>query len=97
VEIASGERSKRVLTIDPALRESLGKRPRDEANLIVRVSGDLEQRAVLLAQRGVQVKHHLRLTKALAIRCTGETALQLLNLPWVERVEEDRPVRAMGG
>lgn len=86
-----------MLMIDPALRESLSKRPQDEADLIVRVSGDLEQRAVLLAQRGVQVKHQLRLTHALAIRCTGQAALELLSLPWVERVERDRPVRAMGG
>jgi hypothetical protein len=86
-----------VVTIDPVLKESLGTRPREWANLIVRVSGDIEQRAVLLSQRGVQIKHQLRLTKALAIRCSGEAALQLLNLPWVERIEEDRPVRAMGG
>jgi hypothetical protein len=87
----------RVLTIDPVLRESLGNQPRELVNLIVRVSGDLEQRAVLLSQRGVQIRHQLRLTKALAVRCSGEAALKLLSLPWVERIEEDRPVRAMGG
>jgi len=86
-----------VLTIDPQLRESLQGQPRGLVNLIVRVSGDLEQRAVLLAQRGVQIRHHLRLTKALAVRCTGEAALQMLQLPWIDRIEEDRPVRAMGG
>lgn len=86
-----------MLTIDPALRESLGHRPSEWANLLVRVSGDLEQRAVLLSQRGVQIRRQLRLTRSLAVRCTGEVALQLLSLPWVERLEEDRPVRAMGG
>lgn len=86
-----------MVTIDPDLKESLSSRPRERFSLIVRVSGDIEQRAVLLSQREVQIKHQLRLTRALAIHCTGEVALQLLNVPWIERIEEDRPVRAMGG
>ena len=43
---------------------------------------------------GFQVKRSFRLTNSISLRGTGKQALQLLDIPWVTRVEPDRPVHA---
>lgn len=81
--------------LDPQLRARLLARPDAPAALIVRVSGDLEQRADQVARRGLAVERRLRLIGGLALRATGRQALALAAEPWVLRIEEDREVRAL--
>ena len=81
--------------LDPQLKARLQARPDTPAALIVRVSGDLEQRADEVARRGLLVQRRLRLIGALALRATGRQALELAAEPWVLRIEEDREVRAL--
>ena len=69
--------------------------PTRKVDLIVRVKGDLDKRSAPLAGRGAEVKYRFRLTSSLALRCSGRVALALLEEPWVERVESDRPVKAL--
>ena len=81
--------------LDPQLRARLQARPDTPAALIVRVSGDLEQRADDVARRGMRVERRLRLIGGLALRATGRQALDLAGEQWVLRIEEDREVRAL--
>ena len=77
------------------LREEWLDDPKKKVDLIVRVRGDLDKRSATLARRGAEVKYRFRLTSSLAVRCSGRVALALLEEPWVERVESDRPVKAL--
>jgi len=77
------------------LRKEWLEHPRKKVDLIVRVKGDLDQRSAALVGRGAEVRYRFRLTGSLALRCTGRVALALLEEPWVERVEPDRPVKAL--
>ncbi len=81
--------------LDPRLRTRLQANPDATAYLIVRVAGDLEQRAQELCSRGVTVQRRLRLISALAVRSTGRQALSLAGEHWVLSIEEDREVRAI--
>jgi hypothetical protein len=76
------------------LRKEWLEHPRKKVDLIVRVKGDLDERSATLVGRGAEVRYRFRLTGSLALRCTGRVALALLEEPWVERVEPDRPVKA---
>ncbi len=80
--------------IDPQLSARLRADPDAAVGLIVRVAGDLDQRAADLARRGLAVGRRLRLIGALAVRASGRSALALAAAPWVIRIEEDREVRA---
>ena len=81
--------------ISVEIREAWIESPDKKVDLIVRVAGDLEERSATLAERGAEVKRRLRLTGSVAIRCSGRVALALLDESWVERVEPDRPVKAL--
>jgi len=69
--------------------------PKKKVDLIVRVKGNLDERSTTLTGRGAEVKYRFRLTSSLALRCSGKVALALVKEPWVERVEPDRPVKAL--
>lgn len=81
---------------DPSLQEMWRKQPDKFVDLIVHVSGNVRERSADLVAHGVEVKRSFGLTHAFSVRCSGRTALQLLALPWVTRIELDRPVRALG-
>ncbi len=83
-------------TVDRATRQAWSSSPRKWVDLIIHVSGDVSERAGALEQRGCKVTRTFRLTRTLGIRCTGRMALELLDKPWVTRVEPDSPVRALG-
>ena len=77
------------------LRKAWLEHPEESIDLIVHVSGNVRQRGAALAARGVKVRRHFGLIGALGIRCKGETALGLLDISWIIRVEPDQPVRAL--
>jgi len=83
-------------SVDRATRQMWSENPRKWVNLIVHVSGDVNERTGALADRGCKITRTFRLTRAIGLRCTGKMALELLDKPWITKVEPDRPVRAMG-
>ena len=83
-------------TVDRATRQAWSANPREWVDLIIHVSGDVAERAATLEARGCKVTRTFRLTRTLGIRCTGKMALEILEQPWVSKVEPDSPVRALG-
>ena len=82
-------------TVDAATRAAWRERPDQMVGLILRVEGDVLERATALEERGVQVRRRLKLTNSISVRCSAREALGLLRLGWIKRVEPDRPVRAL--
>jgi rRNA processing protein Krr1/Pno1 len=78
--------------IERALRARLQERQQGTVRLIIRVTGDMAQATARLAERQVTVLRSFRLINAVAVSCSAETALALLQEPWVQAVEEDRQV-----
>ena len=78
--------------IEPRLRTKLQTVPLDEVRLIVRVEGEMSAANARLAELGVTVLRSFRLIRAVAVRCSGEQALALLQEPCVRLIEEDRQV-----
>jgi hypothetical protein len=83
-------------SVDRSTRDAWSSNPRKWVDLIVHVSGDMGERIDVLTRRGCRITRSFRLTRAIALRCTGRMALELLEQPWVTRVEPDRPVQAVG-
>ncbi len=80
---------------DAQLIQRLQQSPTGEFYLILRVSGDAAEVAESLRGTPVEVRRLLRLIGAVAVRAQGRDALRLLDEPWLVRMEEDQPVRAM--
>ena len=85
-----------VAKTDAETRKDWESHPGKHFDLIIRVKGNVTERLSELEDAGVSVERRFRLTHSLGIRCKGRQALALLDLPWVIRVEPDRPVRAFG-
>ena len=81
--------------VDSLTRKSWKDHPRTLVNLIIHVDGNVRERSAALEKRRVQIKRHFRLTHSLGISCSGKTALGLLSIPWITRIEPDRKVRAL--
>ena len=82
-------------TVDPGLRAAWQQHPDTEVELILHVSGELSALSVALAERGVSVRREFSLTRMVSVRCSGQAALGLANLPGVTRIEADHPVKAL--
>lgn len=80
---------------DAHLIQRLQQSPDADFYLILHVSGDVADVAERLRATPVEVRHVLRLIGAVAVRAPGREALRLLDEPWLVRMEEDRPVRAL--
>ena len=83
-----------MVKIDATIREAWCKHPDEPVDLIIRVVGNMEEHRAALTKRGAKIRRRFRLTRALGVRCSGKTALELLDLPWITRIEPDRPVKA---
>jgi hypothetical protein len=82
--------------INPELEQQLRSMPNRSVDLIVRTAGDTTPRLEWLASNGIQVRHRFRLSPGVAVTCTGQAALTLLDQAWVVSVEPDAPVTTMG-
>lgn len=80
--------------VAPDVRETWVKQPDEPFDLIVHVEGNMQERSQALQALGLQVGRSFRLTHTIGLRGTGKQALQLLDIPWVKRVEPDRTVHA---
>lgn len=81
--------------LDPALRAqliTLGDAPID---LIVRTRDKPEPHLAACAAMGIAVRHRYNLLPGLAVSAPASAALKLADEPWVDRIEADRPVRAL--
>jgi len=78
--------------IEQAFQTRLQRRPEDMVRLIVRVRGDMSPATARLTELGATVLRSFSLIKAVAVSCSAETALALLQEPWVQAIEEDRQV-----
>ncbi len=83
----SGERA-----VEEHLREKLQELGEEEVKLIVRFRGEPEACATRLREMGFEVVREYSLLRAFAVRGKASEALKLRDEPWVEAVEEDRPV-----
>jgi hypothetical protein len=78
--------------LDSTLERHLRQRPDETVRLIVRVSGDVSEATEHLRKRGVAVLRSFSLVPAVVVSCAAETALDLLQEPWVQAMEPDRKV-----
>lgn len=83
------------MKIQENLREKLRASPETEVNLIIKVKDDPAAIASYLTKAGLEVRHILRLTQAIAITGQAKACLALADEPWVESIEEDRKVKAL--
>lgn len=81
--------------IDPQLKQAMHAQPDAMFLLLLRVDVIDASRQQILTARHVTIRRSLTLVPTLAVTCTGSTGLDLLNLPWIHHVEEDRPVYAL--
>lgn len=82
-------------TIDPQLKQAMQARRDDAFHLLLRVDQVDVRCEQALEEHGATVRHRMTLTPTYAVTCSGASGLRLLKLPWVRRVEEDRPVYAL--
>jgi len=78
--------------IESAFQNKLQAQPQRTVRLIVRVKGELSAATARLAELQATVLRSFQLINAVAISCSAETALALLDEPWVQAIEEDRQV-----
>ena len=81
--------------ISPELTQQLSTNLADSVDLIVRTQGDVTLHLDWLKNAGLQVKQQFKLVPGVAVRGSGQAALQLLNQDWVLSVEPDAPVSTM--
>lgn len=81
--------------IAPDLHHKLEGQKDSLFDLIVRVSGPVEDGRSRLETRGIKVRRQFKLLSALAVKCRGGEALALADEPWVLQVEEDMPMKTM--
>lgn len=81
--------------IDPQLKQALQTEYSSEFSLLVRVDQIDDGREQALRTHGVAIRRRLTLLPTYAVTCSGAIGLGLLHLPWVQHIEEDRPVYAL--
>jgi hypothetical protein len=81
--------------IDPQLEQAMQTHPDLEFSLLLSVDRTDASRQQALTARGAFIRRSLTLVPTFAVTCTGSAGLSLLTLPWVRRIEEDRPVYAL--
>ena len=69
--------------------------PTAQVNAVVHTSGDVDEVAALLEQRGLKVRRRYHLLPAIAVAGPGGELLALADEEWVTKVEEDRQVHTM--
>lgn len=85
-----------MVKISSELEQQLRSMPNRMVDLIVRTEGDVTPHLDWLNSAGFQVKQKFRLSPGVAVSCTGQDALKLLEQDWVTSIESDAPVSTMG-
>ncbi|MBC7236004.1 MAG: hypothetical protein H5T69_09190 [Chloroflexi bacterium] len=79
--------------IDSALRRAWRQAPDVDVDVIVHVD-DAPKRVAALKEKGLAVRRVFALTQTVAGACKAAAARDIADLPFVSRIEIDRPVRA---
>ncbi len=82
-------------SISPDLRSKIARDPGAQLNLIVRVKDDPTAHLDDLKRSGFTVKRTFTLTPSVAIQGTASAAQDLALQPWVDAIEEDKPVHTL--
>ena len=72
--------------VDAELLERLKADPEAEFRLIVKTAGEPGQHLPHLQALGIEVRRKFKLTRSLAITARADTALQLADEAWVEKI-----------
>ncbi len=80
--------------IDSRLRRAMQERKSDEFHLLIRVDQIDANHEQALQACGMTIRRSLSLTPTYAVTGVGAAGLSLLDMPWIQRVEEDGPVYA---
>ncbi|MCB0191240.1 MAG: hypothetical protein KDJ65_04780 [Anaerolineae bacterium] len=64
-------------------------------DLIVRTDGDATPYLDWCREEEIEIKQQFRLSPGLAVTCSGEAALKLLDQAWVKSVELDQSITTM--
>ena len=78
--------------INAELQEQIKSLSSKTFDLIVRTDGDAGPYVDWCREEGIEVKQQFRLSPGLAVTCSGEAALKLLDQAWVKSVELDKSV-----
>ena len=68
--------------------------PNKEVAVIIHLEGSADQHVSAVEARGMSVVRTFRLTNTMAAKGAAGRVLDLLDEPWVRRIELDREVRA---
>ncbi len=77
------------------LIEKLKANPEAEVHLVVRLKRGTGDNLRRLSNMGLRVRHRFRLTRTVAVTGRAADCLALQDEPWVESIEEDKPVTTM--
>lgn len=77
------------------LKEKLESLGAEEINLIVHFKGEPSICSARLREMGFEIKREFSLLKAFAVKGKASDALKLWDEPWVEAIEEDKPVKTL--
>lgn len=80
--------------LDSQMRQDWRDNPDMDVDIIIHVSDDTAARAEELRLCGAEVTP-FRMTRTIRVRCRGKLAWELSQLPWVTRIEPNRPLRAL--
>ncbi|MCS7286945.1 MAG: hypothetical protein RMK30_07975 [Anaerolineae bacterium] len=77
------------------LKEKLECLGAEEISLIVHFKGEPSICSARLKEMGFEIKREFSLLKAFAVKGKASDALKLWDEPWVEAVEEDKPLKIL--
>jgi hypothetical protein len=78
-----------------SLALKIDNNPEIPQNIIVRVSGDMDECEEQLSSRGFEIRRKLALIRGFAATATGSQVQELANESWVTFIEEDLQVQAL--
>ncbi len=84
------------MKVSPDLIQVWQADPQAQVAVIVHVEGDPAQYVEAVKEHGISVVRTFRLTNTVAGRGPAGRVLELLQAPWVTKVEPDRRITTMG-
>jgi hypothetical protein len=80
------------MKVDSELEQALTRTPHAQVSVIVHVEGDPAQYTSAIEAYDLSVVRAFRLTNTLAVRGPASRLLQLVDEPWVSKIESDRTI-----
>ena len=80
------------MKVDFELEQALSRTPHAQVSVIVHVEGDPVQYTSAIEAYGLSVVRAFRLTNTLAVRGPVSRLSQLVDEPWVSKIESDRRI-----